>query len=179
MKPALARKSAKIRSDKLRSDIVADSPQQRLTKLGLVLPKPMQTANLPFELIRIDGKHAYLAGHVPITTDGSLAKPLGKVGEGVSTEQGYEAARQVALGFLATIEQAVGSIDQVQGWLKLFGMVNVAPGFNNLPAVINGASDLLLEVFGEEVGAHARSAVGMAELPFSVPVEIEAELLLL
>jgi enamine deaminase RidA (YjgF/YER057c/UK114 family) len=183
MKPSPTCKSAKVAPDKLRSDIVADSPQlppqERLAELGLVLPKPMQTASLPFELIRIDGNHAYLAGHVPIALDGSLAKPLGKVGDNVSTEQGYEAARQVALGFLATIEQAVGSIDRVKGWLKLFGMVNVAPGFNNLPAVINGASDLLLEVFGEDVGAHARSAVGMAELPFSVPVEIEAELLLL
>ncbi len=157
---------------------MAHSPQQRLDELGLVLPEPMQTAKLPFELIRIDAGHAYLAGHVPIAMDGSLARPLGKVGEEVSTDAGYQAARQVALGFLATIEQAVGSLDEVRGWLKLFGMVNVAPGFNNLPAVINGASDLLLEVFGPEVGAHTRSAVGMAELPFSVPVEIEAELLL-
>jgi enamine deaminase RidA (YjgF/YER057c/UK114 family) len=138
----------------------------------------MQTANLPFELIRIDGNHAYLAGHVPLAVDGRIAKPLGKVGDELTAEQGYEAARLVALGFLATIRQAVGSLDEVTGWLKLFGMVNAAPGFTNLPAVINGASELILEVFGPEIGAHARSAVGMAELPFSVPVEIEAELLL-
>jgi enamine deaminase RidA (YjgF/YER057c/UK114 family) len=146
--------------------------------VGFELPEPMQTANLPFELIRIDGNHAYLAGHVPLAVDGRIAKPLGKVGDELTAEQGYEAARLVALGFLATIRQAVGSLDEVTGWLKLFGMVNAAPGFTNLPAVINGASELILEVFGPEIGAHARSAVGMAELPFSVPVEIEAELLL-
>lgn len=146
--------------------------------MGLTLPKPMQTANLPFELIRIHGNHAYLAGHVPLAVDGTMARPLGKVGGELTVEQGYAAARQVALGLLATIRQATGSLDNVAGWLKLFGMVNVAPGFNNLPAVINGASDLILEVFGPQIGAHARSAVGMAELPFSVPVEIEAELVL-
>ena len=153
------------------------SADARLKELGLTLPKPMQTANLPFELIRVDGNHAYLAGHVPLAADGSLAKPLGKVGAELTQEQGYEAARLVALGFLATIEAHLGSLDRVAGWLKLFGMVNAAPGFNNLPAVINGASELILDVFGPEAGAHARSAVGMAELPFSVPVEIEAELL--
>lgn len=157
---------------------MADTAEDRLKALGLELPAPMQTANLPFELIRIDGRHAYLAGHVPLAADGGMAKPLGKVGAEVSQEEGYNAARLVALGFLATIRQAVGSLDQVDGWLKLFGMVNVAPGFNNIPAVINGASELILEVFGPEIGAHSRSAVGMAELPFSVPVEIEAELLL-
>ena len=158
---------------------MADTADARLAALGLTLPPPMDTSSLPFDLIRIDGRHAYLAGHVPLAADGSgMLKPLGKVGAEVSEEAAYTAARQVALGFLATIQQAVGSLDAVDGWLKLFGMVNVAPGFNNIPAVINGASDLIIEVFGPETGAHARSAVGMAELPFSVPVEIEAELLL-
>jgi len=157
---------------------LATSPEERLTALGLTLPVPMQTANLPFELIRIHGNHAYLAGHVPLAADGSMARPLGKVGADLTVEQGHHAARLVAAGFLATIRQSVGSLDRVTGWLKLFGMVNAAPGFNNLPAVINGASELILEVFGPEVGRHARSAVGMAELPFNVPVEIEAELLI-
>ncbi len=158
---------------------MADTAEGRLAELGLTLPPPMDTSKLPFDLIRIDGRHAYLAGHVPLAADGSgMLKPLGKVGAEVSEEQAYAAARQVALGFLATIRQAVGSLDAVAGWLKLFGMVNVAPGFNNIPPVINGASDLIIEIFGPELGAHARSAVGMAELPFSVPVEIEAELLL-
>lgn len=157
---------------------MADTAEDRLARLGLTLPPPMDTTRLPFDLIRIDGRRAVLAGHVPLAADGSMLKPLGKVGAEVSEEEAYAAARQVALGFLATIRNAVGSLDAVAGWMKLFGMVNVAPGFNNIPAVINGASDLIIEVFGPEVGAHARSAVGMAELPFSVPVEIEAELLL-
>ena len=157
---------------------MAESPETRLASLDLVLPAPMQTANLPFELIRVHGNHAYLAGHVPLSADGGLARPLGKVGDALSVEQGYSAARAVALGFLATLRQEFGSLDVVSGWLKLFGMVNAAPGFNNLPAVINGASELILEVFGPERGRHARSAVGLAELPFDVPVEIEAELIL-
>jgi len=157
---------------------LATNPEQRLKDLGLSLPEPMQTANLPFELIRVHGDHVYLSGHVPLAADGGLAKPLGKVGGALSLEQGQQAARLVALGLLATIRQTVGSLDHVAGWLKLFGMVNAAPGFNNLPAVINGASELILDVFGETVGQHTRSAVGMAELPFDVPVEIEAELLL-
>jgi enamine deaminase RidA (YjgF/YER057c/UK114 family) len=157
---------------------MADSPETKLAALGLTLPPPMDTGSLPFDLIRIDGRRAILAGHVPLAEDGSMLKPLGKVGAEVSQEEAYAAARQVALGFLATIRKTTGSLDAVEGWLKLFGMVNVAPGFNNIPAVINGASDLILEVFGPEAGAHSRSAVGMAELPFSVPVEIEAELLL-
>ncbi|MFK7916342.1 MAG: RidA family protein [Pseudomonadales bacterium] len=151
------------------------TPTERLADLQLTLPKPMQTASLPFELARLDGSILYLSGHVPTNGDGSLAQPLGKVGEEVTPEQAYAAARAVGLGLLATIVEVVGSLDRVEAWLKLFGMVNVAPGFNNIPPVINGASDLVLEVFGSEVGAHTRSAVGMAELPFGVPVEIEAQ----
>ena len=152
------------------------SPEERLKTLGFKLPKPMQTANLPFKLVRIDGDHAYLAGHVPLDDDGRMAEPLGKVGADVTPEQGYQAAQRVALGFFASLQAALGDLDRVAGWLKLFGMVNVAPGFNALPGVINGASDLILDVFGPVRGAHSRSAVGMAELPFGVPVEIEAEL---
>ncbi len=151
------------------------SIDDRFEALGLTLPEPMQTAKLPFDLSRIEGQILYLSGHVPTEADGSVARPLGKVGEAVTPEQAYEAARKVALGLFATIHAAVGSLDRVEAWLKLFGMVNVAPGFNAIPPVINGASDLILEVFGPEVGAHTRSAVGMAELPFGVPVEIEAQ----
>lgn len=143
--------------------------------LGLTLPAPMKTANLPFDLTRIDGQILYLSGHVPTDANGTMAKPLGKVGAEVTPEEAYESARKVALGLFASIVEAVGSLDRVQAWLKLFGMVNVAPGFNAIPPVINGASDLILEVFGPDVGAHTRSAVGMAELPFGVPVEIEAQ----
>ncbi len=151
------------------------SIDDRFRDLGLVLPQVMNTTTLPFELTRIDGQVLYLSGHVPTETDGSIAKPLGKVGDQVSPEQAYDAARKVGLGLFASIHQAVGSLDRVEAWLKVFGMVNVAPGFNAIPPVINGCSDLILEVFGPDIGAHTRSAVGMAELPFGVPVEIEAQ----
>lgn len=151
------------------------SIDDRFHDLGLTLPEPMQTASLPFDLARIDGRTLFLSGHVPTEADGKIAKPLGKVGAEVSAEEAYAAARKVALGLFATINATLGSLDRVDAWLKVFGMVNVAPGFNAIPPVINGCSDLILEVFGPEVGAHTRSAVGMAELPFGVPVEIEAQ----
>ncbi len=151
------------------------SIDERFYELGLTLPKPMQTSNLPFELTRIDGQIMYLSGHVPTEADGRIAKPLGKVGDAVSPEEAYEAARKVALGLFASIHATLGALDRVEAWLKVFGMVNVAPGFTAIPPVINGCSDLILEVFGSEIGAHTRSAVGMAELPLGVPVEIEAQ----
>jgi len=151
------------------------SIDDKFEALGLTLPQPMQTAALPFELSRLDGQILYLSGHVPTTSDGAIARPLGKVGSDVSPEEAYASARAVALGLFATIKSVVGSLDRVEAWLKVFGMVNTAPGFNAIPPVINGCSDLILEVFGADVGAHTRSAVGMAELPFGVPVEIEAQ----
>jgi enamine deaminase RidA (YjgF/YER057c/UK114 family) len=112
----------------------------------------------------------------PQGADGSLAQPLGKVGAGgLSIEQGHAAARLVALAILGSLQRALGDLDRIVAWTRVFGMVNSAPGFNRQPAVINGCSELLLEVFGAEVGAHARSAVGLFELPFDIPVEIEAE----
>jgi enamine deaminase RidA (YjgF/YER057c/UK114 family) len=96
----------------------------------------------------------------------------GKVGTDLTLEQAVEAARLTGIVSLAVIRDALGSLDKVAGIIKLLGMVNTAPGFNNTPAVINGCSDLLIEVFGE-AGRHARSAVGLAELPFDISVEIE------
>ncbi len=149
--------------------------EKRLEELGIVLPKPMNTGSLPFDLVRIDGERAVLSGHVPLDANGAMAKPLGKVGAELTADQGYQAARLVGLGFLASLKQALDDLDRVTAWIKLFGMVNAAPGFNALPGVINGCSELIIDVFGPEVGAHARSAVGLAELPFGVPVEIEGE----
>ena len=97
----------------------------------------------------------------------------GKVGKNLTLEQGYQAAREVGLNLLATTRVALGSLDKVKRVVKVLGMVNVAPGFTDTPKVINGCSDLFVEIFGEAIGKHARSAVGMAELPFGIPVEIE------
>src|SRR5690606_17654910 len=131
--------------------------------------------DLPFRLVRIDGDRALLSGHLPLADDGSVAPPFGKVGAELNAEQGKEAARRAALALLASLRQSLGDLDRVTAWLRLYGMVNAAPGFTALPGVINGASELILEVFGPERGAHARSAVGLAELPLGAPVELEAE----
>ena len=151
------------------------SIEARLTELGLTLPQPMSTAALPFDLVRADGGHLYLSGHVPTDMSGAMSKPFGKVGDQVSPEEAYAIAGRIALGLCASIKAHVGELDRIEKWLRIFGMVNAAPGFTQIPAVINGCSDTLLQIFGTNVGAHARSAVGMAELPFNVPVEIEAE----
>ncbi len=147
---------------------------KQLTTMGITLPPPMSTKGLPFKTWVVDGNLGYLAGHLPLAADGKLAKPLGKVGAQVSADEAYQAARNVAIGMLATLQSELGSLDNVERWLKLFGMVNVAPGFDAIPPVVNGASDLIKELYGSDRGAHVRSAVGMAELPFGAPVEIEA-----
>ncbi len=151
------------------------SVEQRLIDLGLELPQPMRTDTLPFDLVRADGNHLYLSGHVPTDLTGKVSQPFGKVGADVNEDEAYRIAASIALGLCASIKAHIGDLDRVDKWLRIFGMVNAAPGFTNIPAVINGCSDTVLAVFGKDVGAHARSAVGMAELPFSVPVEIEAE----
>jgi enamine deaminase RidA (YjgF/YER057c/UK114 family) len=152
--------------------------ESRLTALGFELPAPIKLpagVKFPFQFVRVCGSRAYISGHGPQNTDGSLAAPLGKVGRELTQDQGYQAARIVALAILGSLQRALGDLDRVRQWNRVFGMVNSAPGFNRQPAVINGFSDLILELYGPEAGGHARSAVGMAELPFDIPVEIEAE----
>jgi enamine deaminase RidA (YjgF/YER057c/UK114 family) len=152
--------------------------EDRLTALGLVLPAPLTPPPgvvLPFQFVRIVGSRALISGHGPQSADGALAMPLGKLGRDLTLEQGYAAARLTALSILGSLKRALGDLDRVRAWGRVFGMVNSAAGFNRQPSVINGFSDLILELYGPEVGAHARSAVGMAELPFDIPVEIEGE----
>ncbi len=156
--------------------------EARLEELGLVLPEPLKAPpglHLPFSWVRVRGNRAYVSGHGAQNPDGSLAGPFGKVGAEVSLEQGYEAARLTALSVLGNLKRALGDLNRLSAWLRVFGMVNSAPGFNQQPNVINGFSELIIEVYGSEVGDHARSAVGMAELPLGLPVEIEAEVELL
>ena len=152
--------------------------EERLEELGLVLPEPLQMppgVTLPFPWIRILGSRALISGHGPTNVDGSLAEPLGKVGAEVSLAQAQEAARLTGLAILGSLKRELGSLERIAAWSRVFGMVNSAPGFNRQPAVINGFTELILSVFGPKVGAHARSAVGLAELPFNIPVEIEGE----
>jgi len=152
--------------------------EARLAELRLSLPpavKPPPGVVLPFRFVRVLGNRALVSGHSPQAADGSVAGPFGKVGRELTVEQGHAAARLTALSMLGSLQRELGDLDRVKHWVRLFGMVNSAPGFDRQPAVINGCSDLILQLWGDDAGAHARSAVGMAELPFGIPVEIEGE----
>jgi len=152
--------------------------EERLAALGHILPQPLKLppgVTLPFPWVRVVGSRAIISGHGPTNADGSLASPLGKVGSEVSEQQAYVAARLTGLAILGSLKRELGDLERIACWSRVFGMVNSAPGFNRQPAVINGFTDLIVSVFGSERGAHARSAVGLAELPFRIPVEIEAE----
>jgi enamine deaminase RidA (YjgF/YER057c/UK114 family) len=152
--------------------------ERKLAALGLVLPPPVKVPSgleLPFAFVRVRGSRAYVAGHGPQNADGSIAGPFGKVGTEVSVAEAYQAARGTALSVLGSLQRALGDLDRVTAWLRVFGMVNSTPEFDRHPQVINGFSDLILELYGPERGRHARSAVGVAALPFGFCVEIEAE----
>lgn len=142
--------------------------EARLAELGIVLP-PAGTPVANFVMCKRAGDLLYVSGHGPRTAEGTIT---GKVGSTLTLEQGREAARITTLNILASVRAELGSLDRVVEVVKVLGMVNTAPGFNRTPEVINGCSDLLIELFGE-AGRHARSAVGMAELPFDIAVEIE------
>ena len=155
------------------------SVEQRIEDLGIVLPAPLQIPpglDVPLVMLKVIGKRVIVSGHGPQETDGSIAQPLGQLGAELTTEQGVEAARKTALAMVGTLQRELGDLDKIKCWVKVFGMVNSAPGFNQQTPVINGFSNQIIEIFGEESGRATRSAVGMAQLPFSIPVEVEAEL---
>jgi enamine deaminase RidA (YjgF/YER057c/UK114 family) len=140
----------------------------RLDELGIALPPPFPPAGNYLACV-VDGDLVYVGGHGPVAGDSIMR---GKVGTDLTLEQAQQAARMTGLSILATLAAELGDLDRIERMLKVFGMVNCAPGFNQTPAVIDGCSDLLIEVFGD-AGRHTRSAVGMAELPFDIAVEIE------
>jgi enamine deaminase RidA (YjgF/YER057c/UK114 family) len=144
--------------------VIAD----RLVELGITLPPVFPPAGNYLGCV-IQDELVYVGGHGPIDAANVIR---GKVGTDLSLEDGRQAARLTALSILATLQSELGDLDRIGRIVKVFGMVNVAPGFNQTPAVIDGCSDLLVEVFGD-VGRHTRSAVGLAELPFDIAVEIE------
>lgn len=148
--------------------------EDRLAQLELELPGVFSAppgVEFRFSLVRVSAGFAYVSGHGPL--DGSEVLMSGKVGADVSPEQASEAARLTGLSILASLREELGELDRVRRWVKVLGLVNCAPGFSATPAVINGFSDLILELWGE-AGRHARSAIGVAELPFDMPVEVEA-----
>lgn len=148
------------------------TPEARLASLGLRLPTLSEPRG-HYIRARRDGATLYLAGHGP-PPDAEGRRPSGKIGTDLTVEEGYAAARQAALGLLATITAELGTLSRVRAVLRVLGMVNVGPGFTATPLIIDGCSDLLIDVLGVEVGRHARSAIGVAALPFDLPVEIEA-----
>ena len=148
------------------------SVARRLRELGLALPPPFAYPSANRTGCVLSGNLLFASGHPPPENFG--VKTVGKVGGDVSEAEGYAAARATALNILASASQSLGSLDRVARVVKVFGMVNSAPGFDRQFAVIDGASDVLCEIFGTDAGQHARSAVGMFELPRGFCVEIEA-----
>jgi enamine deaminase RidA (YjgF/YER057c/UK114 family) len=146
--------------------------EKKLADMGLELPPiPTPVANY-VPAVQV-GSLLFLSGHGPaLLKDGKVHFIQGKVGKDLTTEEGYEAAKQVTLNLLQSIKETIGDLDKVKRVVKLLGFVNCTEDFPNQPQVINGASDLLVELYGER-GRHARSAVGMYQLPFGIAVEIE------
>lgn len=149
--------------------IPSNNPEAQLKSLGITLPTPSSPVANYVQAVRT-GNLLFLSGNGPLKSDGTLI--TGKVGSDLTIEEGYEAARVTAINQLAILKAELGDLNRVKRIVKVLGMVNVAPDFVDPPKVINGFSDLMVEVFGER-GKHARSAVGMASLPAGIAVEIE------
>ena len=152
--------------------------EERIRELGLVPAAPFRSSTgalYPFSWVRVHGHRGYIAGHLPLLPDGTLADPRGKVGDMITIAQGAQLARLAGLAMLGSLHRELGNLDRVAAWLRVLVMVNAAPGTPQLAGVANGFSELILELYGRDRGAHSRSAVGVAELPFGVAVEIEAE----
>jgi enamine deaminase RidA (YjgF/YER057c/UK114 family) len=143
--------------------------EEKLKEIGLELPPAVQPVANYVTAVRT-GNLVFLSGQGPLREDGTLI--TGKIGSDLTQEEGYDAARRVGLGLLASLKSEIGDLDKVRCVVKLLGMVNCTPDFVDQPKVINGASDLLVDVFGDK-GKHARSAVGMNALPMNIAVEIE------
>lgn len=147
------------------------SADQRLTDMGLDLPEAPAPAGV-YNPIVVTGNMAYVSGHGPLKTDGTMFS--GKVGQDTDVEGGKLAARQTGMAILSTLKANLGGLDRVKRIIKVLGMVNAAPTFSDHPQVINGCSELFAELWGQENGVGARSAVGMGSLPGNITVEIEA-----
>ncbi len=148
--------------------------EDKIRAMSHSLPAPIEFPNPNRTGCVVVGSIVYVSGHGR-NLSGPGVKSVGKVGRDLTLEEGYAAARAVALSMLASLKQELCDLDRIKRVIRLFGMVNVAPGFDRMPQVIDGASDFFYELFGPQFGKHARSAVGMAELPHGIPVEINGE----
>ena len=147
------------------------SPENRLLELGLKLPPPVEPKGV-YRSVVLTGTLATTAGHLPVRADGTMV--TGRVGQQLDVAAGYEAARLAGLAILSSVREAIGSLDHVRQVVKVLGLVNCDANFTQHPAVINGCSELFRDVFGEDAGVGARSALGAGSLPLNVAVEIEA-----
>jgi enamine deaminase RidA (YjgF/YER057c/UK114 family) len=148
--------------------------EDKIKAMGFALPAPFKFPNPNRTGCVVVGSIVFVSGHGRDLT-GPGVRAVGKVGRDLTIEEGYAAARAAALSILASLKQELGDLDRVKRVIRLFGMVNAAPGFDRMPQVIDGASDFFYQLFGPASGRHARSAVGMAELPYGIPVEINGE----
>jgi len=148
--------------------------EDKIKRMGFTLPEPFKFPKPNRTSCVVVGSIIYASGHGR-NMGGPGVKAKGKVGRDLTVEEGYATARAVALSMLSSLKQELGDLDRVKRVIRLYGMVNVAPGFDRMPEVIDGASDFFYEVFGPKFGQHARTAVGLAELPHGIPVEINGE----
>lgn len=157
------------------------TPENRLEALGLALPQPTRLPeglHLPFAFVNVRGDRVLFSGHPKNAMDGGIAGPFGVVGTDFTTAEAYAEARDIGLSVLANLKAELGALSRITGWVRVFGMVTSAPGFTEQHLVINGFSDLIVEVFGPDTGRHARSAIGVAGLPLGFAMEIEGEVLI-
>jgi enamine deaminase RidA (YjgF/YER057c/UK114 family) len=168
-------KTTPRRRSPARSSTKLGGAEARLKALNLLLP-PAPTPAGVYKPLVVDGKFVYVSGHGPVRIDGSLI--TGRVGADLDVDSGKAAARQTGLTILATLRRALGSLDKVKRVIKTFGLVNCTPDFTEHPKVINGCSELFAEIWGDDPGIGARSAVGTNSLPGNITVEIEVIFLL-
>ena len=157
------------------------TPESRLQELGLKMPQPTKLPeglHIPFEFVNVRGNRALFSGHPKSAMDGTLSGPFGVVGSDMTTDQAYTEAREVALTVLANLKAEIGELSRIAGWVRVFGMVTSAPGYSEQHVVVNGFSDLIIDVFGQDIGRHARSAIGVSGLPLGFAMEIEGEVLI-
>lgn len=157
------------------------TPEERIKDMGLSMPPPTKLPeglHLPFSFVNVVGNRVLFSGHPKSGPDGGIAGPFGVVGTDLTTQEAYDDARVIALSVLANIKAEIGELSRITGWVRAFGMVNCAPGYTEAHVAVNGFSDLVIDVFGAEVGRHARSAIGVASLPLGLAMEIEGEVLI-
>lgn len=153
--------------------------EKRLVERGLTLPaepKLPPGVEIPFRWVHVRGSRAFVSGHGPLTEDGTPAGPFGRVPTDVSLEEAQQSARLTGLAILAALKSALGDLDRITAWLTIDGFINADPGYSQTTLVLNPLSELILNVFGDDIGAHARTAIGVAAVPLNLPLVVAAEL---